>query len=81
MICDWSDLPSQECQHCKDGKKVTGNPSKASLQWGDSGFDTYSGPSKVFPAQFPGRCAACGQTIKIGEDIYMGNGAPRHAGE
>lgn len=76
--CDWSDLPIQECQHCKDGKKVTGAPK--SQHWSNE-TDTYSGPSRIFQAKFPGKCGACGQTIYEGQDIYMANGAPHHAGE
>jgi hypothetical protein len=22
-ICDWSDMPVESCQHCRDGKKIT----------------------------------------------------------
>lgn len=81
--CDWSDLLVSDCQHCKDGKQVTGNATKAQLQYGDGDHDDhpYTGPSKVFMAKFPGKCGACGQTIHPGQDIYMANGAPHHAGE
>lgn len=78
--CEWSDMPVESCQHCKDGKKIV--QVRADPHYGEFERDeqTISAGSRTFQAKFAGRCPGCGDTISENEDAAYGtDGRVRHS--
>ena len=55
--CEFSDLPADQCQHCKTGIERTPDPHDV---------ETVGQP---ITARFPGVCVGCGGTIEEGQRI------------
>lgn len=67
-FCDYSDLPVAHCFHCRPVEPPPAPRVKP------TGFRRGGG----IPAQYEGRCPACGDDIEIGELITESDGTYIH---
>jgi len=75
--CEWSDLPSEMCQHCRDGRKVLGRPAALRVpeEWEGKReavrmLDSPPGSRRVIEARYSGgACSGCPDKINTGDRI------------